>query len=51
MLLDRQTYAYRGERSVVLTDHNPKDPSLEKGTVVLGVRIAAAIVDEPGQRR
>ena len=51
VLLDRQTYAYRGERSVVLTDHNPKDPSLEKGTVVLGVRIAAAIVDEPGQRR
>ena len=50
VLLDRQTYAYRGERSVVLTDDNPKEPSLKKGTVTLGIRIAAGIVDRPGQR-
>ena len=50
VLLDRRTYAYRGERSVVLTDDNPKEPSLKKGTVTLGIRIAAGIVDRPEQR-
>jgi len=27
-----------------------KKPSLKKGTVTLGIRIAAGIVDRPGQR-
>jgi hypothetical protein len=27
-----------------------KEPSLKKGTVTLGIRIAAGIVDRPGQR-
>jgi hypothetical protein len=58
LLIDPKTYAYRGERSVVV--RNAKiDPlkagnatgEVEKGHTVIAERLATAIVDEPGQER
>jgi hypothetical protein len=57
VLLDRATYAYRGERSVVIKDHTgdagPGEHgtwTVKKGTIdVFSVRLAAAFVDRPGQ--
>jgi hypothetical protein len=58
LLLDKQTYAYRGERSTVVKDA-VIDPlkagnstgEVEKGSRVVFARLVTAIVDEPGQRR
>jgi hypothetical protein len=58
VLLDRTSYAYLGERSVVVKDHTGDAGTggngtwkVEKGTIdVFSVRLAAAFVDEPGQR-
>jgi hypothetical protein len=55
VLLDRQTYGYLGERSVAIKDHTSKglDGSfrVKRGTVqIYVVRVAAGVVDEPGQR-
>ena len=58
LLLDPETYAYRGERSTVTRDATI-DPAkagnaagrIEKGQTVVIERIASAIVDEPGRRR
>jgi hypothetical protein len=57
LLLDPKTYAYRGERSVVVEDATI-DPlkagnstgEVKKGSTVIAERIATAIVDKPGQR-
>lgn len=57
LLLDRETYAYRGERSTVVRDAII-DPlkagnargEVKKGSKVVVERVATAIVDEPGQR-
>jgi hypothetical protein len=58
LLIDPQTYAYRGERSTVVKDATI-DPAkagnatgqVTKGSTVIVERVATAIVDEPGQRR
>jgi hypothetical protein len=58
LLLDEQTYAYRGQRSTVVKDATI-DPlkagnstgEVKKGHQVVVARVATAIVDEPGQRR
>lgn len=57
LLLDGQTYAYRGERSTVVKN-TTIDPlkagnstgEVKKGSKVVVARVARAIVDEPGQR-
>jgi hypothetical protein len=57
LLLDRETYEYRGERSTVVHDATI-DPlkagnatgKIEKGHQVVAERVATAVVDEPGQR-
>jgi hypothetical protein len=58
LLLDKETYAYRGERSTVVRDAII-DPlkagnargEVKKGSKVISERVVTAIVDEPGQRR
>ncbi|MCO6006647.1 CU044_5270 family protein [Actinoallomurus purpureus] len=58
ILFDRKTYAFLGERSVAVKDHTGdagtgKSGSwtVKKGTIdVLFVRLAAGVVDKPGQR-
>ncbi|GAA4631254.1 hypothetical protein GCM10023196_059950 [Actinoallomurus vinaceus] len=55
ILLDRKTYALLGERSIAVKDHTGKGDdgswAIKKGTIgVLSVRLAAGIVDKPGQR-
>jgi hypothetical protein len=58
LLLDKETYAYRGERSTVIRDATI-DPlkagnargEVRKGSKVVAERVVTAIVDEPGQRR
>jgi hypothetical protein len=58
LLLDKETYAYRGERSTVVRDAII-DPlkagnargEVKKGSKVVVERVVTAIVDEPGQRR
>jgi hypothetical protein len=57
LLLDRNTYAYRGQRSTVVRDATI-DPlkagnstgKVQKGHTVVAVRLAAGIVDRPGER-
>jgi RNA polymerase sigma-70 factor (ECF subfamily) len=57
LLIDPATYAYRGERSTVVKDTRI-DPQkagnttgeVKKGETVVAERVAAAIVDKPGQR-
>jgi hypothetical protein len=58
LLLDPDTYAYRGERSTVIRDAtiNPLKAGnatgeVKKGSKVVVARVNVAIVDEPGQRR
>jgi hypothetical protein len=56
LLLDKQTYTYRGERSTVVKDATI-DPlkagnstgEVKKGSRVVVARVATAIVDEPGR--
>jgi hypothetical protein len=58
VLLDRTTYAFLGERDVVAKDHTGTGGTgdhgtwtVRKGTIdVFSVRLAAAFVDQPGQR-
>jgi hypothetical protein len=57
LLIDPQTYAYRGTRSTVVktTKIDPAKAGNEtgqvtKGSTVIVERIATAIVDQPGQR-
>jgi hypothetical protein len=58
LLLDPETYAYRGERSTVVKDAII-DPAkagnstgeVEKGSQVIVARVATGIVDEPGEHR
>jgi hypothetical protein len=53
ILLDPRTYVFRGLRSIVIKDHSfaPQGGTLKKGAIdVLATRIAAGIVDRPGQR-
>lgn len=52
VLLDASTYAYRGHRTTVTKDHVLFEGStFKKGTVESqSVRLAAGIVDRPGQR-
>lgn len=57
LLLDKETFAYRGERSTVVRDAvidplkagNPRG-EVKKGSKVVVARVVTAIVDEPGQR-
>jgi hypothetical protein len=57
LLLDPETYAYRGQRSTVTKDATI-DPlkagnatgSVKKGSTVVVERVTTAIVDEPGER-
>jgi hypothetical protein len=57
LLLDKETYAYRGERSTVVRDATI-DPlkagnstgQVKKGSKVVAARVVTAIVVEPGQR-
>jgi hypothetical protein len=56
LLLDPDTYAYRGERSTVIKDAtiNPLKAGnatgdVKRGSTVVVARVATAIVDEPGQ--
>jgi hypothetical protein len=57
LLLDKETYAYRGERSTVVRDA-VIDPlkagnargQVKKGSKVVAARVVTAIVDEPGER-
>jgi hypothetical protein len=57
LLLDTETYAYRGERSTVVRDAtidplkagNPTG-EVRKGSKVVVARMVTAIVDQPGQR-
>jgi hypothetical protein len=53
VLLDRASYAYLGERSVVTKNHTGDDAGIgtvKKGTIdVFSVRLAAAFVDQPGR--
>jgi hypothetical protein len=58
LLLDPQTYTYRGERSTVVKDAfiSPEKAGnatgrVTKGSVVVAERVVAAIVDRPGERR
>jgi hypothetical protein len=48
MLLDPETYAYRGERSTVTRDSNAKE-HVKKGHVATVERLDTAIVDRPGE--
>ncbi len=57
LLLDKETYAYRGERSTVVKDAtiNPEKAGNSKGEVkkgsrVVAARVVTAIVDKPGER-
>lgn len=58
LLLDRDTYAYRGQRSTVVKDAkidpekagNPTG-KVERGDTATLTRVATAVVDEPGARR
>ncbi|KAB2350285.1 CU044_5270 family protein [Actinomadura rudentiformis] len=51
VLLDASTYAYRGHRTTVTKDHTDGDMTYKKGTIESqSVRLAAGIVDRPGQR-
>jgi hypothetical protein len=58
VLLDRTSYAYLGDRNVVIKDHTGDAGTgehgtwtVKKGTIdVLSVRLAAAFVDRPGQQ-
>jgi hypothetical protein len=58
LLLDPQTYAYRGQRSTVVKDATV-DPlkagnstgEVKEGHQVVAARVATAIVDKLGQRR
>ena len=57
LLLDRETYAYLGERSTIARDAtiNPlkagnSTGEVRKGDKVVATRIETAIVDEPGER-
>ncbi|MFV2177788.1 CU044_5270 family protein [Actinomadura sp. LOL_016] len=55
VMLDPETYRYRGERSVTVADHvvggDDGDVLVKKGTLQYEqVRVAAGIVDEPGER-
>ncbi|GAA3981322.1 hypothetical protein GCM10023085_74580 [Actinomadura viridis] len=55
LLLDPQTFAYLGERSVAVKDHTVSGldvkATVKKGTVqLMQTRQAAGIVDRPGQR-
>ncbi|MFI0446822.1 CU044_5270 family protein [Actinomadura sp. 6N118] len=51
VLLDPSTYAYRGHRSTVTKDHTIEDSTFKKGAIESqSVRLAAGIVDRPGQR-
>lgn len=56
VLLDRQTYAYRGERSRIVKEDEgfERAKGIEpvghaKGLEILFERLATAIVDKPGQ--
>jgi hypothetical protein len=57
LLLDKETYAYRGERSTVVRDAiidpfkagNPRG-EVKKGSKVVAARVVTAIVDRAGQR-
>jgi hypothetical protein len=57
LLLDKENYTYRGERSTVVRDAvidpfkagNPRG-EVTKGSKVVVARVATAIVDEPGER-
>jgi hypothetical protein len=57
LLLDKDTYAYRGQRSTVVKDATI-DPlkagnstgKVQKGHTVVAVRLAAGVVDRPGER-
>jgi hypothetical protein len=57
LLLDKETYAYRGERSTVVRDATI-DPfkagnskgEVKKGSRVVAARVVTAIVDKPGER-
>ena len=57
LLLDTETYAYRGERSAVVRDATI-DPlkagnstgEVHKGSKVVVARVVTAIVDQPGER-
>jgi hypothetical protein len=58
LLLDKETYAYRGERSTVVRDAiiDPDKAGnargeVKKGSKVISERVVTAIVDQPGQRR
>ncbi|MFI0447447.1 CU044_5270 family protein [Actinomadura sp. 6N118] len=51
ILLDPKTYTYLGARGIAIKDHRSGPGLVRKGTLQgLSVRLAAAIVDEPGQR-
>jgi hypothetical protein len=55
LLLDPVTYAYRGQRNVAIKDHSATvdggKVTWKKGTIdVLVSRLAAGVVDRPGQR-
>jgi hypothetical protein len=57
LLLDKDTYAYRGQRSTVVKDATI-DPlkagnstgKVQKGHTVVAARLAAGVVDRPGER-
>jgi hypothetical protein len=58
LLLDKQTYAYLGQRSTVVRDATI-DPlkagnatgKVTKGSTVVDARVSTAVVDKPGERR
>jgi len=58
LLLDKQTYAYLGQRSTVVRDATI-DPmkagnatgKVTKGSTVVDARVTTAVVDKPGERR
>jgi hypothetical protein len=57
LLLDPETYAYRGERSTVVRDAtiSPEKAGnatgeVKRGSYVISERVTAAIVDKPGER-
>jgi hypothetical protein len=57
LLLDPRTYAYRGERSTVVHDAviSPEKAGnatgeIKKGHTVISIRVATAVVDQPGER-
>ncbi len=57
ILLDKETYTYRGESSTIVRDARI-DPfkagnargEVKKGSKVVSARVVTAIVDKPGQR-